>query len=124
MSLLPILLIEDDTDLRSAHQELLELAGYEVHCAADGREALAQLVRVTEWGLILLDIHMPRMCGEEFLAHLSRRVCPIPLPIMVLSAHLARPPTGVLGLLTKPVSAGRLLDLARAHCLPVQQRVA
>ncbi len=64
-----IAIIEDDHDLQFIYQMKFESAGYEVAVASDGKEGL----KVTESfrpDLILLDLRMPRMSGDEMLARL------------------------------------------------------
>ncbi len=63
-----ILVVEDDTKLSELYQTLLRQAGYTVHIAHDGQEALL-VADVADPALILLDLRMPRMDGLEFLRH-------------------------------------------------------
>jgi two-component system, chemotaxis family, chemotaxis protein CheY len=61
-----VLVVEDDTLLRQTIADVLEIEGYEVECAGDGREALAFLQNGTQPCLIVLDLTMPEMDGWEF----------------------------------------------------------
>ena len=61
-----VLVVEDDADILGMLQVSLELAGYEVESAADGLSAL-QKVRQATPDLVILDLNMPRMGGEDFL---------------------------------------------------------
>jgi CheY-like chemotaxis protein len=61
-----ILLIEDDHDIRVSFRQSLEHCGFKVYSAANGRDGLALLNKVKP-KLIVLDLHMPIMNGEEFL---------------------------------------------------------
>src|SRR5260370_35631662 len=63
----PILIVEDDLDIRDALQEILEDEGYLPYAAANGAEALEVLDRVPKPGLVLLDLMMPVMDGYQFL---------------------------------------------------------
>ena len=65
----PILVVEDNADVRDAWEALLEGEGYRVVSAASGREALRWL-RSSEVmpALILLDLIMPGMNGWDFRA--------------------------------------------------------
>src|SRR5947209_16860309 len=67
-----ILIVDDDEAIRQTLAELLEEEGYQVATAADGLEALAQVVAAPP-ALILLDISMPRMDGFDFARELSER---------------------------------------------------
>jgi CheY-like chemotaxis protein len=61
-----ILIVEDETILRSAYASILSAEGYKVLEAGDGHQALEHLKKTTP-DLILLDILMPVMNGYEFL---------------------------------------------------------
>jgi len=62
-----ILVIEDEELLRNLYTELLEMKGYHVETANDGKIALEKLNETRKPDLILLDINMPHMDGVEFL---------------------------------------------------------
>src|SRR5205085_754033 len=80
----PILIIEDDDDIRKVAQEALQAAGYVVRSASDGAAALRLL---DEWipKVILLDIRMPGMDGWDFLARYRDRPGP-QAPVIVCAA--------------------------------------
>src|SRR4029453_111091 len=62
----PVLVVDDDPDIRETLRFVLEDAGYPVYCAENGREALQVLEGAKHRpGLILLDLMMPIMSGEE-----------------------------------------------------------
>ena len=61
-----ILLVDDEKEVRTVIREFLEQAGYEVLTAADGVEAVKIFEEAAdEITLVLLDVKMPRMDGEE-----------------------------------------------------------
>src|SRR2546430_1484949 len=64
-----ILVVDDDPDFRDGLRAELERKGYEVAEAADGRQALAQIVERPPL-LVLLDLQMPVMNGRELLQRL------------------------------------------------------
>jgi PAS domain S-box-containing protein len=69
-----ILLVEDDGEVRQLARELLELHGYRVIMAADGREALDLLAEADPpVDVVLSDVVMPRMGGRELLSEIRRR---------------------------------------------------
>ena len=80
----PILVVDDDADLRDVLTLSLEAEGYAVEAAADGARAL-EAVRRRQPALILLDMRMPVMDGWEF-CKLLRREAPSPPPIIVMTA--------------------------------------
>ncbi|HEX5052022.1 MAG TPA: response regulator transcription factor [Planctomycetota bacterium] len=78
-----ILVIEDEDDLRAGLQHNLELEGYTVDTAADGREGLRK-AREGSSALILLDLMLPGMPGLEVLRHL--RETGRETPVIIISA--------------------------------------
>ena len=68
----PVLVVEDDADIREAVQLILEDEGFDVVTACNGAEAEAELAHMEEPCLVLLDLMMPVMNGWELLAHLKR----------------------------------------------------
>lgn len=77
-----ILLVEDEELLRAGVQEMLELQGYRVISAPDGRQALACL-ESTDFDLIITDLVMPKMDGVDFVQQL-RKTRP-DVPVIVVS---------------------------------------
>ncbi len=80
-----VLVVEDDPAIRHLVRDLLREDGYDTEEAGDGLVALEQ-VRRSVPDLVVLDLFMPRMDGEEFL-NVSRLVpgC-ASLPVLILSA--------------------------------------
>jgi len=112
LSLLRILVAEDETIIRLDLKETLERAGFEV-CgeARDGEEAVA-LARVEKPDLAVLDVKMPRLDGIEA----ARRIlAERPIPIVMLTAYghdelVARAvEAGVFAYLVKPFRESDLL---------------
>jgi DNA-binding response OmpR family regulator len=112
-----ILVIEDEPDLRSGLQHNLELEGFRVQTAADGREGLRK-ARDGQAALILLDLMLPGMPGLEVLRHL--REIGRETPVIIISAK-GQDRDKVQGLelgaddyLTKPFGLSELLARIRA----------
>jgi CheY-like chemotaxis protein len=61
-----ILLVEDDTSLRTAYSMILSANKYDLEAACNGKEALDKLKKFSP-RLILLDLLMPVMSGLDFL---------------------------------------------------------
>ena len=61
-----LLVVEDDPNQRRLYQQELEDDGYEVHTAASGKEALAEIGKDRP-DLVIMDISMPGMDGIEAL---------------------------------------------------------
>jgi signal transduction histidine kinase/CheY-like chemotaxis protein len=83
---LPVLVVDDDADLRRRLRRLLEQDGYTVAEAEHGREALARLPEISP-GLILLDLMMPEMDGFEFVVELRRHEAWRAIPVIVITAR-------------------------------------
>jgi DNA-binding response OmpR family regulator len=80
------LLVADDSEtVLLMLQRRLEMSGYEVITAKDGKEALDQ-AESGKPDLILLDAMMPRMSGIEALQRL--RASGSKIPVLIISAHL------------------------------------
>jgi two-component system, cell cycle sensor histidine kinase and response regulator CckA len=81
-----VLVVDDDEMVRRVTAAALRSAGLSVLTAAGGREAV-EAVRAHggEVGLVLLDLLMPGMGGEETLGEL-RRLCPR-LPVLLVSGY-------------------------------------
>ena len=62
----PILIVEDDADVRDTMVQVLESEGFSVRATRDGREALDALRAGLRPRLILLDLMMPVMNGWQF----------------------------------------------------------
>jgi CheY-like chemotaxis protein len=60
-----VLIVEDHADLREMLAVLLEAEGFQVHTASNGAEAL-QSMQEARPSVILLDLMMPVMSGDEF----------------------------------------------------------
>jgi CheY-like chemotaxis protein len=114
----PVLVVDDDRDIREALQEALEVEGYRVATARNGEEALA-VARGVRPGLILLDLFMPVMDGLEF----RRRQVADPelagIPVVVVSAASGLEERvramGVAAHLPKPLQVDRLFEEVARH---------
>src|SRR5919204_644743 len=80
-----VLLVEDDRAVRDTLVDALELDGYEVVAAADGRDAL-EVLTLRRPDAIVLDLMMPTMDGWEF-RRLQREIGH-DIPVVVISATL------------------------------------
>jgi two-component system alkaline phosphatase synthesis response regulator PhoP len=67
--MIKVAIIEDDLNLRSMYTFKLEQAGFVVKTANDGQEGL-ELVKEFNPDIVLLDLMMPIMPGDEMLAHM------------------------------------------------------
>src|SRR4051812_22416596 len=82
---LRVLLVEDSEHLRYAFGQLLRMHGYEVREAKDGREALDCLAEYCPQ-VILTDLMMPVMGGQELIARLRANPQTATIPIVAITA--------------------------------------
>jgi CheY-like chemotaxis protein len=114
----PVLIVEDDEDLREMMAQLLSLEGFRTATVANGREALEYLHDAEAPQVILLDLMMPVMDGWEFRRKQQADPSLAPVPVIVLSA-LDQARAAALdanAFLKKPLDFDRLLSLVRSYC--------
>jgi two-component system, cell cycle sensor histidine kinase and response regulator CckA len=105
-----VLLVDDEAPVRAAAAQTLEQYGYKVVEARNGAEGLHQLTNTVDgFCLVILDMTMPVMDGEQVVAELRRRGSQV--PILAVSGYgetvavqrlVGR---GVAGFLRKPFTA-------------------
>ena len=111
-----ILIVEDNDVLREALCDIVEMLGYKVLCAGQGIEALAVLeAQPNTVDLVLSDMIMPEMGGDELLAAMHQRG--LAVPMVILSGNpLNHDVTdmerkGLAGWLLKPPNLNELAQL-------------
>lgn len=114
-----ILLIEDNIYVRENTTEILELAGYNVIAACDGKQGV-KLAQVQVPELIICDIMMPELDGYGVLSLLKKDTLTAGIPFIFLSAKEevrdSQKSKGADAYLTKPFDDKNLLDTIEA-CL-------
>ncbi|OLL27552.1 response regulator [Burkholderia sp. SRS-W-2-2016] len=106
-----VLLVDDDLENRWALQLALESRGHHVVLAENGRDAL-QKAAADFPALVVTDLQMPEMDGEELCHRLRSRAGLSDIPVVLLSA-MQEPREGGrywTAFLQKPVSVELLLD--------------
>ena len=86
MSVRPIILAEDNDQLRRMYADMLESAGFSVMRVSDGEKAIGMLHKISNPQLIILDVMMPRMDGIETCTRVRKMQGLHPSPILFLSA--------------------------------------
>jgi diguanylate cyclase (GGDEF)-like protein len=115
-----ILIAEDEPSLRENLQWMLELEGYEVMTAKDGRDAYVQACR-TRPDLVLTDVMMPVLDGYGLLSALRENSSTATVPIIMLTAKADRSDVrmgmnlGADDYLTKPYKRDELLEAIQAR---------
>jgi DNA-binding NtrC family response regulator len=84
MGLAPILIVDDESEMRSALSHALMRSGFAVESAASGREALLRLKK-DPISLMITDLKMPEMSGMEVLGA-AKKIMP-GIPVIVITAY-------------------------------------
>lgn len=117
---LPILIVEDDQDLREALCDTLGLAGYETLSASDGVVALAVLEK-RRVGLVVTDVQMQPMDGHALLREIKAAYPYVPVLLMtaygVIDKAVEAMRAGACTYLTKPFEPDKLLSEVARYML-------
>jgi DNA-binding NtrC family response regulator len=106
-----ILVVDDEKNIREGLGKVLELDGYKVLLACDGKEAV-QILNRGDVDLVITDLRMPNLSGEEVLQK-ATTMSPN-LPVIILTGHgtienaVQAMKNGAYDYLTKPVNMDRL----------------
>jgi len=111
-----ILIVEDDEGIREALQFTLEIEGYQVFTASNGKEGIEALLKINSPCLILLDLMMPIMNGWEFISEIKLDPKLAQIPVVVVTAFSDRAKNMKVPILKKPVDMEALLKLVKDHC--------
>ncbi|HVP38554.1 MAG TPA: response regulator [Candidatus Saccharimonadales bacterium] len=115
-----LLLVDDEEAVRETTRELLEVLGYRVLAAADGRAAVELFQQhAGEIDVVLLDLTMPHMDGEETLRELRKIRGDVRVIICsgyherdVARRFAGRSPSGYLQKPYRPADLSKALDWA------------
>src|SRR5262245_23961139 len=117
MSRSPVILVDDDPDLRKAATQMLKLAGFDVQPFEGAEAALAAFDDSFE-GPVITDIRMPRMSGLQLFERI--KALDPELPVLLITGHgdvelaVAALKDGVYDFISKPFD-GERLSTAVAH---------
>jgi CheY-like chemotaxis protein len=79
-----ILVVDDDSDFREGLRAALEMKGYQVEEAGNGKDALERIAQKPPL-LVLLDLQMPVMNGRELLQKLRAAPDTQDVPVVIIS---------------------------------------
>lgn len=113
-----VLIVEDDNDFQDIYQLYLQGESFKVLTALNGKEAMAVLEKETP-DLIILDLIMPVMDGEEFYVWLRAQEKWHRIPVIIASVNEKIPHRitdlgGIAGTLKKPFEIDSLIEKIRA----------
>ena len=106
-----VMIVDDEKNIREGLGKALEMDGYNVYLAENGKEAF-NIINNTEMDLVIADLKMPEMSGEELLKRISSSFPTI--PVIILTGHgtiesaVNAMRNGAYDFLTKPVNLDRL----------------
>jgi CheY-like chemotaxis protein len=104
----PILVIDDDPDVRDALVDTLQDEGYEVVQSSGGKEALEYLRANPRPALIFLDWNMAPMNAPQFMAEFCKDPlnCDVPVVLITADVHASQKATTSRydAFITKPVN--------------------
>jgi len=109
-----VLVVDDDADIRETLREAVEMVGCTALLAKDGQDAL-QVLGQHRPCLIILDLIMPVMTGEELLAAMRLQPELAQLPVIVSTSAPKRAPAGV-PVLPKPIDLRAFWAWIRQNC--------
>ncbi len=108
-----VLVVEDDSSLREALGDTLELAGYSVKTAADGDSALGMLA-TEPVGLVVSDVQMRPMDGHHLMQQIRTRFPRVPVLLMTAYGSIDKAVRairdGAVDYMAKPFEAEVLLN--------------
>lgn len=110
----PILIADDDEPTREGLAEFLAAFGYPVELSRDGQHAMDLLVGGLQPALMIVDIAMPHVAGDELLKYVQSDPELRLVPIVIVTGtpeHIGR--AAVDAVLPKPVDLNALLALVR-----------
>jgi FixJ family two-component response regulator len=116
MTVKPILIVDDEKNIRLALSMSLETLNIPVETAASGEEALERLAQ-GGYGLMLLDLRMPGLDGMEVLRQVAQQRPE--LKVIIITAYgsidlaVEAMKLGAVDFLQKPFDAGQVRDMVR-----------
>jgi EAL domain-containing protein (putative c-di-GMP-specific phosphodiesterase class I)/CheY-like chemotaxis protein len=109
-----VLVADDEPAIVEMIRDILEEYGFRVVTAANGSEAL-RLVEEAQPEVVLLDMNMPVLDGEGFIAALRERGIPTPIVVMTAGSSARRwaAQLGADAYLSKPFELASLVDVTK-----------
>jgi two-component system response regulator FlrC len=122
MSEMKVLIVEDDESLRDALLDTLMSAGIPAEAVGDAGAALHRL-ESEACGLVISDVHMPKVDGIELLTSIKRKWPYLPVILMTafatVSKAVAAMREGAIDYIVKPFDAAALISMVR-HQLSIR----
>lgn len=110
-----ILVVDDEPEIRESLEEFLTDEGYSVALAADGAEAMERLESDTPPCVVILDLLMPVLSGNEVYERMKQDPRLARIPVIVSTSDPSRAPSGNL-IMPKPINLDHLLGVVQRLC--------
>ena len=114
---MPVLVVDDDADVLESTVLMLRSAGINSVVQCQDPRQVQEILATREISLVLLDLSMPIMSGEDLLSHIITDHPDIPVIIVTGSCEVETVvrciKAGAYDYLAKPVEMGRLLSCVR-----------
>ncbi|NDJ53601.1 MAG: response regulator [Chloroflexi bacterium] len=122
-----ILIVDDAKDNLEVAKVILEFQGAEIHTATNGEEGM-EVLQNLEPRLILLDISMPKMSGDQMLAKIREEPRTKDIPVIAITAHAMKGDRerllalGFDGYIAKPFRIDTFLDQIKAALNNIERK--
>lgn len=114
-----ILVVEDDSNLREALTDTLQLANYSVVAASSAEEALKKLMEYDDFRMIISDVNMGVMSGHDLLREVKANYPHIPMMLITAYASISQSvdaiKNGAVDYLVKPFAPKILVETIARH---------
>ena len=110
-----VLIVDDEREIRESLEELFQDEGYLVSTAANGAEALTRLNEAQSPCVVILDLLMPILGGDEVYEEMQKAPRLRGIPVIIITSDPSRAPNGLL-IMKKPMNLDRLLQTVRQVC--------
>lgn len=123
-----ILLVDDEADILEFLKYNLELEGYEITTALNGKEALEKLTEFTD--LVILDLMMPVLDGFEVIERMKKDSRFKNIPVIFLTAkngeisEIKALELGAIDYIQKPISPKKLLARVKTNLKKTEDKSA
>ena len=122
MKTMRVLIVDDDPNVRRVLARTFENAGYEVGLANHGAMAVTRL-EAERYGVMICDIQMPSMNGEELCHRLTTEGPYVPEHVLIVTSRTAKEARSwttqypEIAVVEKPIGPRQLLRLVRERTL-------
>ena len=113
-----VLLVEDDRATRELFEYALRFNGFAVTSASDGLNALRLIDQDDLPDVIVLDLDLPQVSGQDVHQEIVSHAETCAIPIVVVTGTNWHPPPGVFRTLRKPIASDVLVNVVQRAVAP------